>query len=1378
MSHLLCIKQAGRDTKAISFISQNEANLRIGLKTLSILLLLFTNFSSHIVQNTSAQAQSSDLSSTFVAGNEDKTKLEPKISLFPHNAVAVEKSTLILICEVQDASDRQVKFNWTKDGQIFKKKRVPNIKHKTSSILIFDTLKNERDGGLYECTSDIDPGLTLRSHVVVRAVNETDIPEGFPRITAHPISHQTVVVGGVAILSCNAEANPQPSFFWLRNLVPLEFSDYDKRLTVSGGTLKVHNVTDEDKGEYQCLVTNSKGFVSSSPSTLTVSLEPLLESPPTDLRYILTSPTDVTISWSAPEIKNGASLVGYEIYFGKLGSSNSTKIDIPDVNRWAFNDLSENTEYTFRVRAKSKNSFGSYSDPINFQTPKDSPPPPTNVRAMAISYTSAMVWWDSTAYFDIIGYRIYYNQSSNQFLQNIDYEKWMVKNVSLTNSVIISNLIKDENYELRVFVVGSKFSGKLSGPVRFRTVPNEVPYDLKTSDLTTQSVKVFWKPPLEMTPAKYMIVYDAPEKHFIDSQGVRQTFSQEPTTINTTQTSIDIGELKPFTKYRINVTAVPPGGAFRPPITVHITTPVAAPKAMTEPEPKSPSSNGREFELFLPSASEEFGPIGYYYVVVVPSDMPSLNPDSYLTPDLIKWSTKNEHGPYITAKFSKSKMTRRFVLGDNKSYEGFLNRELNLHQQYYVFVRAVVEHPEYIYTSSPISQIISLQQQKPEIQHSHLNNDSYRRMRWILGGALCMVLVLALIVSIFYKKQRQALKTNQINETTIRLLPDQMMNQIYSAVPIEPVNRRNMSYQSRVMLNHPPVPVNELAEHIEALKMDNNLKDEYESVEPGQQFTWEHSFMDYNRPKNRYGNVVAYDHSRVVLNQIDGIPGSDYINANYCDGYNKPNQYIATQGPLPNTVGDFWRMVWEQKSRTIVMMTQLEERGRVKCVQYWPSRDSVTYHSITITSCDVEELAYYTIRTFRLQYGNQIREVRQFQFTAWPDHGVPDHPTPFLMFLRRIKISNPTDAGPMIVLCSAGVGRTGCFIVIDSMIERTKVENTVDIYGHVTCLRAQRNYIVQTEDQYMFIHDAVFEAIVSADTEIPVSKLTDYIHKLMQVSPNEGGTGLELEFKRLATIKYGGQKFTSANLPVNKHKNRLMNILPYESTRVCLEPIAGVDGSDYINASFCDGYRQRNGYIATQSPLPDTVEDMWRMLIEHNSGIVVMLTKLKEMGREKCTQYWPAERYGDYGPYRITLNQEYDTTFNYILREFTVTDSRSPSYSRVIRQFHYMNWPEQGKPKSGDSFINFIAEVHKTKQKFGIEGPITVLCSVGVGRTGVFIALSIILERLQNEGFLNLFETVRTLRTQRPAMVQTEDQYQFCYQTALEYIRSFDHYSH
>ena len=155
------------------------------------------------------------------------------------------------------------------------------------------------------------------------------------------------------------------------------------------------------------------------------------------------------------------------------------------------------------------------------------------------------------------------------------------------------------------------------------------------------------------------------------------------------------------------------------------------------------------------------------------------------------------------------------------------------------------------------------------------------------------------------------------------------------------------------------------------LRVAFTVVQEYESIEPGQQATWENSNKEVNKPKNRYANVIAYDHSRVILQNVDagggaGGDGSDYINANYMDGYRKQNAYIATQGPLPETSADFWRMVWEQNAASIVMMTKLEERTRIKCDQYWPNRGSETYGAITVELRDVMELATYTIRTFHL----------------------------------------------------------------------------------------------------------------------------------------------------------------------------------------------------------------------------------------------------------------------------------------------------------------------------------------------------------------------------------------------------------------------------
>uniref|UniRef100_A0A8C1RVB2 protein-tyrosine-phosphatase n=1 Tax=Cyprinus carpio TaxID=7962 RepID=A0A8C1RVB2_CYPCA len=581
------------------------------------------------------------------------------------------------------------------------------------------------------------------------------------------------------------------------------------------------------------------------------------------------------------------------------------------------------------------------------------------------------------------------------------------------------------------------------------------------------------------------------------------------------------------------------------------------------------------------------------------------------------------------------------------------------------------------------------------------------------------------------------------------------------------------------MTSHPPVSVSELPAHIERMKANDNLRfsQEYESIDPGQQFSWEHSNLEINKPKNRYANVIAYDHTRVALSNNDGVPGGDYINANFIDGYRRQGSYIATQGPMPDTFSDFWRMVWEQHTANIIMITKLEEKSRNKCDQYWPSRGTETYGLMQVNLLDTVELATYCVRTFALfkSGSGEKREVRQFQFTAWPDQGVPEHPTPFLAFLRRVKACNPPDAGPIVVHCSAGVGRTGCFIVIDAMLERVKQEKTIDVYGHVTLMRSQRNYMVQTEEQYVFIYDALLEAVSCGNTEVPARNLYAYIQRLSQTEPPEHISGMEQEFKRLANAKAHNSRFVSASLPCNKFKNRLVNIMPYETTRVCLQPIRGVEGSDYVNGSFIDGYRQQRAYIGTQGPLAETVEDYWRMLWEHNSTIVVMLTKLREMGREKCHQYWPSDRSARYQYFVVDPMAEYNMP-QYILREFKVTDARD-GQSRTVRQFQFTDWPEQGVPKSGEGFIDFIGQVHKTKEQFGQDGPITVHCSAGVGRTGVFITLSIVLERMRYEGVVDIFQTVKMLRTQRPAMVQTEEQYQFCYRAALEYLGSFDHYA-
>ncbi|XP_044270221.1 tyrosine-protein phosphatase Lar isoform X7 [Tribolium madens] len=1117
--------------------------------------------------------------------------------------------------------------------------------------------------------------------------------------------------------------------------------------------------------------------------------------PPSNITHRFQTPDVVCVTWDPParEHRNGQ-IIKYDIQFHKKSDHSNIITRNVSTTKAVFTNLEENTEYVFHVKAYTNQGAGPNSEKFTIQTERDIGRAPLSVKAVATSDSSVEVWWEPVpSRAKIIGYQIFYTMTAVE-----DLDEWQQKSVDVTESADLVNLEKYAQYAIAVAARFKNGLGRLSEKVTVKVKPEDVPLNLRAHEVSTHSMTLTWSPPIRLNPIKYKISFDA-IKEFVDSQGITQTQKIERNEILLPDDArtYTINNLSPFTTYNVNVSAIPTDHSYRPPTKITVTTQMAAPQPMVKPDFYG-VVNGEEIHVILPQASEEYGPISHYYLVVVPEtkDQANMNPDQYLTNNLIENKEKaatNHNLPYIAAKFPQRNIPYTFHLGTGEDNDEFTNYKLQRGKRYRIFVRAVVDTPQkHLYTSSPFSEFLSLDMREvppgdpplrpnPNVPTDNDVKVSSQRKEaglfWIIVPVVAALLLSLIFVLVFiYRKRRQPCKTPDQAAVTRPLIPADLNNSI---APSDPVAMRRLNFQTPAMISHPPIPISELANHIERLKANDNLKfsQEYESIEPGQQFTWDHSNMDVNKPKNRYANVIAYDHSRVILTPEEGVLGSDYINANYCDGYRKHNAYVATQGPLQETFGDFWRMCWELKTATIVMMTKLEERTRIKCDQYWPSRGSETYGSMNVTITDVQELATYCIRTFQInkQGFSDRREVKQLQFTAWPDHGVPDHPAPFLQFLRRVSSLNPSDVGPVVVHCSAGVGRTGCFIVIDSMLERMRHEKTVDIYGHVTCLRAQRNYMVQTEDQYIFIHDALLEAVICGQTEVPARNLQSHIQKLMQLEPGENVTGMEHEFKKLGNIKTDSSRFITANLPCIKHKNRLVHILPYESTRVCLAPIRGIEGSDYINASFIDGYRYRKAYIATQGPLSDTTDDLWRMLWEHNSTIIVMLTKLKEMGREKCHQYWPSDRSVRYQCFVVDPIAEYNMP-QYILREFKVTDAREGS-SRTVRQFQFTDWPEQGVPKYGDGFIDFIGQVHKTKEQFGQDGPITVHCSAGVGRTGVFITLSIALERMQYEGVVDIFQTARILRTQRPAMVQTEDQYQFCYRAALEYLGSFDHYT-
>nr|AAA28486.1 protein tyrosine phosphatase precursor [Drosophila melanogaster] len=544
------------------------------------------------------------------------------------------------------------------------------------------------------------------------------------------------------------------------------------------------------------------------------------------------------------------------------------------------------------------------------------------------------------------------------------------------------------------------------------------------------------------------------------------------------------------------------------------------------------------------------------------------------------------------------------------------------------------------------------------------------------------------------------------------------------------------------------VPVNEFAKHVASLHADGDIgfSREYEAIQNeciSDDLPCEHSQHPENKRKNRYLNITAYDHSRVHLHPTPGQKKNlDYINANFIDGYQKGHAFIGTQGPLPDTFDCFWRMIWEQRVAIIVMITNLVERGRRKCDMYWPKDGVETYGVIQVKLIEEEVMSTYTVRTLQIKHlklkkkkqCNTEKLVYQYHYTNWPDHGTPDHPLPVLNFVKKSSAANPAEAGPIVVHCSAGVGRTGTYIVLDAMLKQIQQKNIVNVFGFLRHIRAQRNFLVQTEEQYIFLHDALVEAIASGETNL----MAEQVEELKNCTPY-----LEQQYKNIIQFQPKDIHIASAMKQVNSIKNRGA-IFPIEGSRVHLTPKPGEDGSDYINASWLHGFRRLRDFIVTQHPMAHTIKDFWQMVWDHNAQTVVLLSSLDDIN---FAQFWPDEATPiESDHYRVKFLNKTNKS-DYVSRDFVI-QSIQDDYELTVKMLHCPSWPEMSNP---NSIYDFIVDVHERCNDYR-NGPIVIVDRYGGAQACTFCAISSLAIEMEYCSTANVYQYAKLYHNKRPGV--------------------------
>uniref|UniRef100_A0A8W8NNF7 Receptor-type tyrosine-protein phosphatase kappa n=1 Tax=Magallana gigas TaxID=29159 RepID=A0A8W8NNF7_MAGGI len=490
---------------------------------------------------------------------------------------------------------------------------------------------------------------------------------------------------------------------------------------------------------------------------------------------------------------------------------------------------------------------------------------------------------------------------------------------------------------------------------------------------------------------------------------------------------------------------------------------------------------------------------------------------------------------------------------------------------------------------------------------------------------------------------------------------------------------------------------------------------------------------------------------------------SDYINANYIDEIGKEQVFIATQGPLQNTIRDFWLMIWQENVSQIVMLTNIMEGNKMKCVQYWPDLEADNdYDVFTISTSSERQYAFYIIRKMKISHKMKYesRIITQYHYTSWPDHDVPD-PLCLLSFNNHIRGSTcVSHSGPILVHCSAGIGRTGTYIAIDALFKEGQKNSKINIAEYVKKMRENRMNMVQTYEQYKTIY---LTLQLMFKSPVTVQSATEFLqnHFTVHTENQTSGSSLLNEFEKLLSVC---PLYTEWDYKIATQYGELSSIRPLDKYIIYLTTTVPNRGN-YINAITMPSYTNRDGYIITNYPAPDNAVDFQRLIIESESEVVICMEPLTNAEYEDL---WIPTSVNPQTTTHLLfqLQQEHKTEVK--CRKIEITNET------IDNKTHSIMWAEPlfnlipVNSKTVSQILGLVSCVKTVESKRCI----TIISRDGAALCGVFCAVYNLIQQLTMDEEIDVFSVVRLLQTRRPELCDSLDEYKLIHEVLFRLIKS------